>query len=247
MDLVRPAVVNPQTGYRYYSYDQLHYIDRIKYLRNLGISLKDISDILHSGKPETMIRVLTEQRNHLLTEIEDLQSTLGEVAWYTNYFRELDDVHLVGVPYVKKFPERYVMYTPYVRINEQLDALSEENKEYMEISMMRLKNNTAYGHHRQWGIAVDFTAYTENRFSPKQYFFFFKEKPPVWDDSYMDVLPAGLYLCLWCESKMNIDAKLVKEFYNKNVKPMHAFALEFENSFKAYEQCPYEYQSLIEK
>lgn len=246
LDLVRPAVVNPQTGYRYYSYDQLHYIDRIKYLRNLGVPLKDISDILHSGKPETMIRVLEGQRVQLTAEIKKLQTTLAEVAWYTQYFKELDGVHLVGVPYVKKFPERYMMWTPYVKINEELDALSEENKEYMEISMMRLKNNTPYGHHRQWGITVDFTAYMENCFDPRQYFFFFKEKPQNWDASYMAVLPAGMYLCLWCASKMNIHANLVKEFYAEKVKPTYAFALEFENSFQAYDQCPYEYQTLIE-
>lgn len=246
MDLVRPAVVNPQTGYRYYSYDQLHYIDRIKYLRSLGVPLKEISDILHSGKPETMIQYLQKQHHHLETEIEKLQTTLSEVAWYTDYFKQLDDVHLVGIPYAKKFPERYMMYTPYVRINEELDFLSEENKEYMEISMMRLKNNVPYLHHRQWGIAVDFKAYTENQFIPQQYFFFFKEKPPVWDESYMAVVPAGTYLCLWCESKMNIHAELVREFYQSHDKPTVAMALEIENSFNSYTQCPYEYQTFIE-
>ena len=35
IDLVKPSYINEQTGYRYYSYNQLHIVDRIKYLRKL--------------------------------------------------------------------------------------------------------------------------------------------------------------------------------------------------------------------
>ena len=40
--LVRPAKVNEQNGYRQYTYDQIHYIERIKYLQNLGLPLTEI-------------------------------------------------------------------------------------------------------------------------------------------------------------------------------------------------------------
>lgn len=40
--LVRPAKVNEQNGYRQYTYDQIHYIERIKYLQKLGLPLTEI-------------------------------------------------------------------------------------------------------------------------------------------------------------------------------------------------------------
>ena len=39
--LCRPAKVNEQNGYRQYTYDQIHYIERIKYLQKLGLSRKN--------------------------------------------------------------------------------------------------------------------------------------------------------------------------------------------------------------
>ena len=40
--LIRPAYTNGETGYRYFAPEQLHYIDRIRYLTKCGLSLKDI-------------------------------------------------------------------------------------------------------------------------------------------------------------------------------------------------------------
>ena len=37
--LLQPKYTNPATGYRYYYVNQLHFIDRIKYLQKLGLSL----------------------------------------------------------------------------------------------------------------------------------------------------------------------------------------------------------------
>lgn len=34
--LVKPVKTDPRTGYRYYAYEQFHFIDRIKYLQSLG-------------------------------------------------------------------------------------------------------------------------------------------------------------------------------------------------------------------
>lgn len=48
--LLSPAYCDENTGYRYYVYKQFHYIDRIKYLQGFGMQLKDIKEIIHSGR-----------------------------------------------------------------------------------------------------------------------------------------------------------------------------------------------------
>lgn len=239
MDLVKPETINFETGYRYYSFSQLHYIDRIKYLRSLGLSLKEIADILNDGKPEKMIYYLCKKKSELISQINNINLEIEEIDWYINYFKQLDKIRITSVPYIKQFPERYMLY------------ISCEDKNYdkedIEIEMMKLKNSSMYNCHRQWGIAIDFKKYLLNQFVPKKYFFFIKDKQKKYNSKHVEVIPAGLYLCLWCSTKLNIDTHIVKSFYKEHDKPSYALALEFENSFINYTNCPYEYQTLIQK
>ena len=44
--LFKPAYTNPETGYRYYSAEQLDYLDTILILKKIGFSLKEIREHL---------------------------------------------------------------------------------------------------------------------------------------------------------------------------------------------------------
>lgn len=63
MNLISPQHIDNETGYRYYSFKQFHYIDRIKYLRSLGMSLAEIAEILQDGKPENCFRILKRRKS----------------------------------------------------------------------------------------------------------------------------------------------------------------------------------------
>ena len=45
--LMEPHYVEPGSGYRFYSLDQLPHLNRILALKDLGLSLTQIKDILH--------------------------------------------------------------------------------------------------------------------------------------------------------------------------------------------------------
>lgn len=45
--LLTPAYINKENGYRYYSIDQLSDITRILFLREIGLSIKDIKEVLN--------------------------------------------------------------------------------------------------------------------------------------------------------------------------------------------------------
>jgi len=54
--LLKPAKVDPFTGYRYYSADQLPRLNRILALKDLGLSLAQISRLLDGDLPPAQIR-----------------------------------------------------------------------------------------------------------------------------------------------------------------------------------------------
>jgi len=56
MGLLKPAEVDRFTGYRYYSFDQLPRLNRILALKDLGLSLEQIAQLLDEGLPPAQLR-----------------------------------------------------------------------------------------------------------------------------------------------------------------------------------------------
>lgn len=241
--LVKPQIIKEETGYRYYSFEQFHVLDRIKYLRTLGMSLKDIKNVMQTGDLTILMEQLDKRKNMLKKELNEIQNEIDDIQWYKEYFSYLNRIRLPGIPYVRHFDERYMLVVDYDKKNK---VNENDIIEQVETKIIRLKNSRNYQYRRQWGYVVDMKKYVQNIFSPNRYFIFLKKKPEKWDDTCMAIIPSGLYLCLWCDKKDDIHAELIKAFYKNKKIPLYALALEYENSLMAYKTCPYEYQCLIQ-
>jgi DNA-binding transcriptional MerR regulator/effector-binding domain-containing protein len=77
MDLLKPVKVEPFTGYRYYSADQLPRLNRILALKDLGFSLEQIRLMLADGLSLEPLRgMLTMQRAEVEQRLADEQGRL---------------------------------------------------------------------------------------------------------------------------------------------------------------------------
>ena len=74
--LLEPAQVDPQTGYRYYSSDQVPTAQVIRRLRDLGMPVREVSDLL-AAQPEDRSTVLS---GHLQRLEEQLDQTRAAVV-----------------------------------------------------------------------------------------------------------------------------------------------------------------------
>ncbi|MBK8024175.1 MAG: GyrI-like domain-containing protein [Chloroflexi bacterium] len=78
--LLKPDRVDAQTGYRYYSADQLPRLHRILALRGLGFSLEEIGQALESQVPSEQMRGMLRLRQAQLNqELAEAQQRLREV------------------------------------------------------------------------------------------------------------------------------------------------------------------------
>jgi DNA-binding transcriptional MerR regulator len=71
LGLLKPAHADPQTGYRYYSADQLSELNRITVLKGLGFTLEQIGPILANRI------TATELRSMLLLRRRDAEQSMG--------------------------------------------------------------------------------------------------------------------------------------------------------------------------
>ena len=91
--LLKPAKVDPFTGYRYYSAQQLMPLNRILALKEVGFSLDEIARILQDQLTSDQLRgMLKAQLMRAETEIESAQSRRQRVMARLNYLNLEDDM-----------------------------------------------------------------------------------------------------------------------------------------------------------
>ena len=78
--LLRPVEVDRWTGYRYYSFDQLGMLNRLLALKDLGLSLEQIRQLLGEELPAEQIKgMLRLKRAELQAQAAEIQERLARV------------------------------------------------------------------------------------------------------------------------------------------------------------------------
>ncbi len=182
--LVKPIKIDPRTGYRYYAYEQFHFIDRIKYLQSLGMPLDDIKEVMLSKKVERLLPFLDQQKK-VLEEEKKIRHQIEMVDWYKDYFTYMERNE--DAPCVMHLKERYYLQVPcYKR-----DLLAD-----MEIRLAKEKSEQGIDNAmylRQYGYKISYDAFCKQKFRPDYYFIYLNEK--VKDAPNILKLPEGDYLC----------------------------------------------------
>jgi DNA-binding transcriptional MerR regulator len=71
MDLFKPEYIDEQTGYRYYTANQLQLLNTILVFKAIGIKLLDIKCLVDNGiKPEALIEMLQKKQEYWENQIE---------------------------------------------------------------------------------------------------------------------------------------------------------------------------------
>ncbi len=86
MELLKPISVDRFTSYRYYSVSQLPRLNRILALKDLGLSLEQIGQVLNQGiSPEQLRGMLRLKHAELQQDITEEQARLARVEARLNH------------------------------------------------------------------------------------------------------------------------------------------------------------------
>lgn len=104
--LLKPAHVAPDSGYRYYSENQLLTVGRMNALKDMGFGLSAISRLLdHWDEPELLEQCLLLKKAELQEEAEKIADRLQLLETALERLRK-DETMKVDVT-IKTFPKRY--------------------------------------------------------------------------------------------------------------------------------------------
>ncbi|HWR41408.1 MAG TPA: helix-turn-helix domain-containing protein [Patescibacteria group bacterium] len=236
LNLLRPQRVDENTGYRYYSFQQFHYIDRIKYLRKLGLSLTEIEEIIEDGQTDKLLSSLELQKQRMAEELKKLQETYDDISWYIHYFQYINQYSFNDIPYVLQLEKRYILF---------VDHLETDTVESVETRLTKLKSVKNLEFRRQYGYIAHFDDLVQKKFTPTKYFIYLKHRPDNPDVFCME-LPAGEYLCFRGKIRTDQwDPSIFAAYFQKHPAPPYIIANEYEDNLKEYRTCPYEIQALI--
>ncbi len=78
-NLLKPAQVDPYTGYRLYSVDQIPRLNRIVFLRDSGFNVAEITESLNSWDDVKVIQLLENKRIQLAQNIQEQQQKISRI------------------------------------------------------------------------------------------------------------------------------------------------------------------------
>lgn len=107
--LLKPAYIDPETKYRYYSIRQYERLGTIKELRELGMSIKEIQDYFNNRNLKKSAEIL-RHHYHLLQEDIRKKMMIGKVmAEKLHFLEDLDMAMEIEVVYETYFDDRYMI------------------------------------------------------------------------------------------------------------------------------------------
>ena len=112
LGILIPAYINPETGYRYYSLEQIMILDTIILCVDLGIPLKDLKNYVDADDQLEFERLLRDGRKLATQKIKKIESNLNSID------RTLQHIHaqksfLGREGYYSRFIfERYIITVP---------------------------------------------------------------------------------------------------------------------------------------
>lgn len=118
--LLRPATVDPDTGYRYYHKEQTVQAERVRLLRSLDVPIQDVRTILSEKDPTAYQERLEKHRRKVEAHIAaqqqalatlELLSTHGELPYHVN---------------VKEVPEQPVLFRRFLMTLADIDRTREQ-------------------------------------------------------------------------------------------------------------------------
>lgn len=112
--ILKPAYVNPETGYRYYSFLQSNLVEAIQLCVEVGIPLKTFSEFVSEDKSEIYYAKLLEYGRKVAEQkIKKIQGHLAYIEESQEELRRTEKCRENGAAMAFELPEKYCLAAPY--------------------------------------------------------------------------------------------------------------------------------------
>lgn len=239
MDILVPAYIDHMSGYRYYSLDQLIYIDIIKGCRSLGVSIQDLQEIFRESNTDKLIEFLQLKRQEAEENLQRMKEVIQNIDKLNKNVESSKKMMNQDQIVVRYFEKRYVLTSPCREAGNLKEMLY-----YFDLEKIIREQQRKMTMER--GILYSLNG--EGELEPQYVFHGFEGDDKTAADSSVQILPEGKYITLTYR-KENEEERVTKilSYIEKNrLKVQNYIEVELYNDLFATDSYSCQIQMLIE-
>lgn len=189
--LFKPAVIDPQNGYRYYNYYQSPVLETILLLRELNVSINEIREFMKNRSAENLKHLLEEKIADLDRRMIHLQAVRKTLCSHHQNMLTLTTMDLSEISVIEK-EERYL-------VTVDIDSSTSFEKEVELITAETAKYQLGRLHDASYGSMIPVTSLQCGNFN--DYTKLFIEIPFLPRKNELHIQPKGRYLRAFYKGK----------------------------------------------
>ena len=198
MGLLKPAFIDPYSGYRYYTIQQTSRLDFIRYMRELGLSLADIQSILEKEDVTLIEEKLIEKNNQIhqqLRELKAMHEAVDRTIQSIERYRKSPASGMISLEFID---QRYILYAP-CAVNFYETGIVAYEKIIRDLRTDLMEKGLPQILSYNLGTSILLSDFEAGRFIPDQVFIFGDRHLQDYGDA-IRVLDSGMYACIYLDS-----------------------------------------------
>lgn len=217
LDLLKPAWTDPETGYRYYHVGQNARLDMISYMKELGMSLSEIADILNREDIDLIEALLIEKNEQLYRQMRELKSRREAVERAISSIEHYRKAPMTGMIALEFIDRRRIWGIPCSYDFYDTDAAA-DNYEYLltELREKLFKEGVEKVYTYNVGTSIAAEDFIALNFKAKDIFIFADDHFALKTDT--TLIGSGMYACIYLDDFNNETdgARRLLDYCNKN-------------------------------
>lgn len=197
MGLLTPREKDPESGYRYYDITQNARLDMIAYMKELGMSLSEIAEVL--GKEDiTLIETILIRKNEQIhRQMRELKSRHNAVERAIASVERYRKSPVKGTTTLEYIDRRYLLGLP-CQSNFYAGDIRDYEEELLNLRHALTARGLSHIHSYATGTSIAMEDYLAGDFRAKSVFAFIDHKDT---ERFRDavILDSGMYACIYLD------------------------------------------------
>lgn len=198
LGLLKPTYTDQESGYRYCDIRQSSRLDFIRYMRDLGLGLEDIQDLLKKEDIDLIKEKLMEKRSQIFLQQQELNA-MGEAIDRTiqsiERFRKSPHSGTISLEFIER---RYILYTP-CTVNFYELGIGAYEQTIQDLRTKLLKKELPQILSYSLGTSVKGRDFEQGKFTADKVFIFGDANLKNYGDN-IDILDSGMYACIYLDN-----------------------------------------------
>ena len=197
LGLLPPRWKDPDSGYRYYDITQNARLDMIAYMKELGMSLSEIADVLRKEDItliETILIRKNEQLHRQMRELRARHNAVERAIASVERYRKSPAKGTIALEYIDR---RYLWGLP-CRSNFYASDIRAYEQELLYLRQALMERGLLHIHSYPTGTSIAEENFAAERFEAKNVFAFVDHRDL---ESFRDatILDSGMYACIYLD------------------------------------------------